>query len=213
MQKIAILLSLLLLNATFASDRDWRMVKNSPIISYTADFSCKRGDQSDGHVVRSGVLCPRYNYDLFDANDQFQARGITRFFSLGFIYSWGMEIDVYDDTTYLGLIEGKVITKARAKFNIYSGSNRHIASAYLNTETAEFIICSGADESQVIAELQGKAFGDVSSWEMKFKDTDIEIDERLLKIFAAFVADYHSHFLPKPKEIHHHHYNPNPGYF
>lgn len=211
--RFSILFSLLILAVTLPNDtraetkeNTWRVMKNSPPLSYSAEFSYHKGEVLDGKVIRTGLLTPRYYYDLFDSQGNFQARGITRFLSLGTLFSWGIQIDLYDAESFIGMIDGKVFTKARAKFVFYNNIGDSIGVAYLNNENADFIIVSPKDEATILADLKGKAFGDLSSWEMKSFHQPSLFDERLLKVFAAFVADYHARFLPPPKLIHY--YNP-----
>ena len=147
-------------------------------------------------------------YTIFQ--DGFQARGITRAFSWGFFFPWGMDIDVYDDyDRKIGKIEGKLFTKARAKFKFLDVLGHETAIAFLNTEASDFAIVSPQSE-MILADLKGKAYGDLSVWEMNFIQSLPNVDSRLLKIFAAFVADYHSEFLPPPKvENHYYFFNNN----
>jgi hypothetical protein len=194
------LLALLLLVGRAYSEENWSIVKNSPLFSLSAEFECKKGDFVEAKVIRTGRFCPRYFYDLYDSLEGFQARGITRAFSWGFLFPWGIEIDVYDGYGYMiGKIEGKLFTKARARFGFFGIKSNELAVAYLNTETADFAIVSQQDE--VLADLRGEEFGDVSVWKMNFIKPCFKVDPRVLKIFAAFVADYHSEFLPPPKVI------------
>lgn len=189
------------------SEIHWRVLKDSPIFSLSAEFDFLNEKKWDGKVVRSGGLCPRYYYDLFDSENAFIARGITRVFSLGFLYSWAMDIDVYDSNTYIGSIQGKMATKARSKFSFYNAAGEEIGIAYLNEKSANFILVSPKEEGIVLAELKGEVFGDMSSWQINILKQPFSIDERLFKIFAAFVSDYDSRFLPQPEVVHHHHYH------
>ncbi len=215
----SLLASMLVLSQGFSAPTDepaenWRVIKNSPLFSTSADFDFKNGNSSVGRVVRTGLLCPRYYYDLYSVQDNFEARGITRFFSLGFLFSWGVEIDIYDASSrYLGLIQGQTLTKARAKFMFYGPMGETRGIAYLNSEKANLLIVSPLDESVVLAELTGDAYGDVSSWAVKLNHRLLEVDSRLLKIFSAFVADYHSSFKEPPKEVYHYNFNYNYNQF
>ncbi len=193
-----------------SSEESWTILKNSPVFSLSAEFDCKRGEVTEAKVIRKGRFCPRYYYDLYDATgEKFLARGITRAFSLGFIFPWGMEIDVYDGNIVIGKIEGKLFTKARAKFIFYDGNKMQTAIAYLNTEASDFVIVTPQNEGVVIADLAGKAYGDVSVWQMSFGDVRLQVDPRMLQIFAAFVSDYHSEFLPPPKVENHYYFYSN----
>jgi hypothetical protein len=213
MKRVFFLLSLLLLTKAYpdaASENEagnWQIVKNSAYFSTSAQFDCKVGEVDIGKVIRTGLFCPRYYYDLYDPQDNFQIRGVTRFFSWGFLTSWGMEIDLYegDSDNYLGKIEGRFFTRARAKFLFYDAYGETTGIAYLNDRNPEFIIVAAYDEGKMLAELKGKVFGEVSSWQMKFLQEPLIIDEGLLKIFTAFVADYAADFLPPLREVHYYH--------
>lgn len=188
------------------SESSWSMNKRSALFSFTAEFECKGGDVLQGTGVRTYAGCPRYYYDLFDTQNQFEARGITRFFSLGALAAWAMDIDLYDiHGNYFGMIQGKVFTRARAKFAFYDARGVEVADAFLNTETTEFIITSPLNESVILAQLKGRDFGDIASWEL-ITHRPLPIDQRLLKIFAIFIADYHREFIVPPVEIHFNNY-------
>jgi hypothetical protein len=187
-------------------DLSWSVVKRSPFFSFSAEFDCKKGDIYEGRALRTWAGCPRYYYDLYDSQDELKVRGITRALSVGMLSSSAMDIDVYDNDICIGLIEGKVFTRARAKFIFYDADGLEVGNAYLNTESAEFIITAPFDESIILGQLKGRDFGDLASWELVLNHPST-IDERLLKIFTIFVADYHHHFLPRPKTVHHHHYH------
>lgn len=192
-------------------DVKWRITKSSPLFSCTAEFNFKKGDVSQGKAFRTGLFCPRYFYDLYDCRNNFEARGITRAISWGMLASWGMEIDVYDAASaYVGLIQGQFLTKSRAKFIFYTARGEMAGAAYLDTNSSDFIIVSPVDESLIMAKLKGKTFGDLTSWEMKAADIPLTIDERLLKIFSAFVSDYHDYFDPPAEPAFHYHYQPQP---
>ncbi len=215
---IALFTTLLFVNAGFCDSAEapketWTVVKDSPLLSTSADFSFKIGAANTGHVVRSGLLCPRYYYDLYDAQNQFQARGISRAFSLGLLFSWGMEIDVYDPSSiYVGSIRGQVLTKTRAKFVFNGPAGETRAVAYLNSKKANLLVVAPIDQTDVIAELSGDAFGDVSTWTVKVRHELSAVDEALLKVFAAFAADYHSSFSEPPKQVINYNFNSNTNY-
>jgi hypothetical protein len=180
---------------------NWSVVKSSPFFSFSAEFDFKRGNTNEAKVIRSGGFSPWYSYDLYDSSNALQARGITRALSLGLFYGWGIEMDVYDGDSTIGFIEGKLFTKARAKFVFYDLNGNVTANAYLDAETANFIITSAQDETHLIANLKGKSYGDLCIWEMLFNQPSPQVDPRLLLIFSAFVADYHSEFLPRKEEV------------
>ena len=112
MKIIYLLLPILLFTKVHSDPTDfnnnWKIIKNSPVCSYSAEFFYKRNNSDDGKVVRTGLLCPRYYYDLFDNQNNFLARGITRVFSLGFLSCNLADIDVYENENYIGSISGKM---------------------------------------------------------------------------------------------------------
>lgn len=199
-----------LCNALEGPRETWTVVKNAPLFTTSAEFNFKTGNEITGKVVRTGLLCPRYYYDFFDAQGQFQMRGVTRAFSLGFLFAWGMEIDLYDAAeVYAGSIRGEMMTKSRAKFTFYGPAGETRSIAYLNAKKPNLLVVNPVDESQVIAELTGKTYGDVSTWTVEVKYEPSAVDDGLMKIFSAFVADYDSSFSEPPKTVIHYNFNTN----
>ena len=207
MRSIYFLFFLLTIIKGYSEDsQGWNMVKKSDFLSYTAEFTCLENKQAAGKIIREGLLTPRYSYDLYDSQNTFQARGITRAFSLGSLCIWGTEIDLYDQTeSLIGSIEGQFFTNSRAKFVFYDADRNIQGYAYLNNKTADFFLVSGEDQSVVLGSLIGEAFGDVSSFTFSPSEELSLLDERLLKIFTAFASDFHSNFL-LPREVKHYHY-------
>jgi len=177
-----------------------RVIKNSNLFSLSAEFDFKNTGVSTDKVIRTGGLSPRYFYDLFDEDHNFQARGITRALSLGAFYSWGVEIDLYDtEESYIGLIQGELLTRSRAKFSFYDHSGRRTLIAFLNTESPEFLMVSTEDEGVVLAKLKIQSYGDIGTLDVNLLHDSMNIDERAFKIFCAFVTDYNQEFLVPPK--------------
>lgn len=199
-------LMLLVCSGTIYSNEEWSLSKQSSPLSYSVDFPIKNKEGSLGKVVRSGLLTPRYNYDLYDSNNHCVMSGVTRAFSLGFFYTWRTEIDLYDDyNQWIGMIFGEFWTNSRAKFAFYDSHNNIVAYAYLNDESCNFIFISSSDASKVLAELEGKSHGDASSWKL-IPTQEMNLDQRMLYIFAAFAADFQKDFIRPPQSVHHHHY-------
>jgi len=225
MKLITLLFSVMILSNIYAHPKEYRKInlvieeqennkweirKNSPFLSYSAEFVFKQADVNNGKVIRTGLLCPRYFYDVYDANDAFQARGITRFISLGFFSPDLIDIDVYDTSdVFIGSIVGKIIRRSRAKFIFYDTIGNTSAIAYLDAKTSDFLLVSPQDEMNVFAKVKGNTYGDVGIVEMEFISRNSNVDEKMLKIFGAFISDYHESFLEPPKEIHHHHHEYN----
>ncbi|NGX63793.1 MAG: hypothetical protein KR126chlam6_01207 [Candidatus Anoxychlamydiales bacterium] len=188
-----------------SSDDNWTIHKNSPFLSYSAEFGFKKNKINEGKVIRTGFMCPRYYYDLYDKENNFQLRGITRFLSIGFFQPSFMDIDIYEGNNLIAQVQGKILARARAKFNFYDAFGKKTATAYLNAKSADFLVVSPQGDD-IIAHLKGSTFGEVGPLQMKFDEIDFAVDKRVLKIFAAFISDYNEHFIPKPEEVHHHHH-------
>ena len=184
-----------------SSDDNWIIHKNSPFLSYSAEFgfNFKNNKLNEGKVIRTGFMCPRYYYDLYDKENNFQLRAITRFLSIGFFQPRFMDIDIYEGNNLIAQVQGKILARPRAKFYFYDAFGKKTAVAYLNAKSADFLIVSSEDES-IIAHLKGPTFDEVGPLQMKFDTKDFSVDERVLKIFAAFIFDYNEHFIPKPEE-------------
>ncbi len=185
----------------------YSVVKKSYWFSTEFEF-----DAPEGKIVRTGNLTPWYYYDYVDGKGNHLSRGITRFFSLGTLFAWAMNIDVYDDNgNTIGLIEGHFWTKARAKFAIYEKS-KVVAHAFLNTDDNKFVMTSAWDEKLVIAKLKRADYGDVNFWEVKLTDNTL-VDERVLKTFIAFISDYQNSFQPQKEEVHLHYHDQRQNYY
>jgi hypothetical protein len=188
---------LLILTTAYSNDlqeRGWSVLKKDS----SSEFVVKQGNEIQGKVVRTGRCTPRYYYDLYDTRGQLQMRGITRAFCMGIFAAWGMEIDLYADDRLAGTILGQCCTKARAKFVFCNANGEEVAHAYLKEDSTDFLFLSVRNEGEVIGELNGKVYGDLSKWEMKFSNSPQAVDERALLVFAGFVADYEKSFVPPP---------------
>ena len=139
--------------AIAAVHANWTIVKNAPPFSYTAEFGIQKGEIPIGKIVRTGLFTPSYYYDFFDVNDVLQVRGIARVFSLGFFFSWGMDIDFYEEGRLIGTIQGKIFTHSRAKFVFYNAKGVALANAHLNDESCNFLVVDSQNEETVLAEL------------------------------------------------------------
>jgi len=192
-------LSLLIFTSVYSnvdnSINSWQIKKKKPFLAYTAKFTLVQKDQSKNTIIRTGLLTPRYFYDLLDADGGWEVRGITQFLSWGMLSRNLMDIYLYDQKGFIGSIQGKFFTNARSKFIIFDEHNQMIANAYVNSESADFVVLN-EDESKILAKLEGGSFGDVSLLDVKFQN-ELKFDARILKIFTAFVSDYHDYFIPR----------------
>lgn len=162
-------------------------------------FQISSKDTYVGSVKKSAFRL-RKNYDLSDKNG-WQATGTVRLLTLGSIYSWASEIDVYDTRGIkIGMIDGQLMTTENAKFSLYEyddeGSATHIGTAYLDRDCDSFTILFPDGSPTPIAKLErfrSAAGNDVDFWRTQVYYPEY-IDDRLVRIFAAFVTDHQNDF-------------------
>lgn len=140
-------------------------------------------------VVKKSIFRLRTNYDLSDEHG-WQATGVKRVISLGSLYPWATEIDIYDTQwSYLGMIDGQVASTAAARFSIYNANNDLVAIAYLDYSLSTYTIAYPESEAFPIAELhRRKDTSGLDWWEVTVYDRR-PIDERVLRLFAAMASD------------------------
>jgi len=187
------------------AESNWVMTKNSTPLSYYVEFNCLQEDALAGKVVRSGFLTPRYCYDLYSPEGTFLARAISRVLSLGVFCPNQMEFDIYDEMNgYVGYIGGKFWTKG-TKFIFTNAAGLETGSALLSSDADQAIFSFLSSNNSIVATLEGKLSGDLSTWELNDVKPPLGIDARALKLFGAFISDFHDSFIRKP-EIHNHTY-------
>lgn len=152
--------------------------------------------------IKKSAFRIRTNYDLSN-KDGWQATGITRVISLGSVYPWATDVDVYDTRgVKIGLIDGDMATLEAAKFNIYEydeeGKSVAIGSAYASPDFNRFVILSTSDNPHPIAELNRNVNEKTWSTTVHYPE---KIDDRMVRIFAGFVIDFENKFLASPDEI------------
>lgn len=146
--------------------------------------------------IKKSAFRIRTNYDLSN-KDGWQATGITRVISLGSLYNWAKEIDIYDTRgVQIGFIDGNLATLESAKFTIYdydeSGKATEIGYAYANSSFDRFVIQSSTTNPHPIAELN-RNFS-TNTWNVSVFYPE-KIDDRIIRIFAGFVIDHEDKFL------------------
>lgn len=142
-----------------------------------------------GTVVKSAFHV-RTHYDLYDAKGVYRATAICRILTLGLLYDWGTEMDVYDPSgNYLGMIDGQAVTGASAKFSFYDGRSNHVAIAYLDQNHSGFTLLNPINEYHTIAQYTRRFVEDaIDPWDVSIFDAD-EVPNELLHIFSAFAVD------------------------
>lgn len=183
-------------------DHPYDFVMTKDIYKFSEIYQIKSPQRETypGSIKKSAFRI-RTNYDLSN-KDGWQATGITRIISLGSLYPWAKEIDIYDTRgVQIGFIDGNLATLESAKFTIYdydeSGKATEIGFAYANPTFDRFVILASANNPHPIAELN-RNFGD-KTWSVSVHYPE-KIDDRIIRIFAGFVIDYEDKFLASPDE-------------
>lgn len=148
----------------------------------------------EGRAIKNAISIHTC-YELYDANGTYVAEGVCRILSLGALFSWAREIDVYDEThNFIGLIDGQTWTSASAKYTISDATGRLVAYAYLDYNSAGFTITDTTKAEKPIAYLKRNfSQGD---WQVTMY-ANSPLDVRILKVFSAFVIDYQDVFSTK----------------
>ncbi len=191
------------------SQQEWVITKYSAPLSYYVHFDCLQEDILTDKIVRSGLLTPRYYYDLYSSEGTFLARAVNRVLSLGLLFPSQMEFDIYDETNaYIGYIGGKFWTNGKAKFEFLNADGVETGFALLSSDSDQAIFSILSPTKTVVATLNGSLSGDLSKWELDVKKT-VDIDSRSLKIFTAFISDFHDSFIQKKTQIYYYNNNSN----
>jgi len=190
------------------AESTWVLTKNSTPLSYYVEFNYLEREALVGKVERSGLFTPRYYYDLYSAEGTFLARAINRVLSLGLLDPSQMEFDIYDEMNdYVGYIGGKFWTNGQAKFIFCNAAGAETGSAFLSSDSDQAVFSFLSPANGIVATLKGALSGDLSTWVLDVKQP-LDIDARSLKIFGAFISDFHDSFIRKPV-INYYIYNSN----
>lgn len=149
--------------------------------------------------VKKSAFRIRTNYDLSN-KDGWQATGITRILSLGSLYPWAKNIDIYDTNgKRIGLIDGNLATLESAKFTLYeydeTGEAIEVGVAYPSPSFERFVILSSPNNPHPIAECNRNVYDKNWAFSMHYPE---KIDDRIIRIFAGFVIDNEDTFSKSP---------------
>lgn len=182
------------ISSSYANEKKYHFKISKKEYRFSTFFEIDSEDSFRGNIKKS-VFRLRTCYDLSDIHG-WQATGIVRVLSLGAIYTWAKEIDVYDDTRgeYIGMIDGQVVTTAAARFSLYDAKNDLVGIAFLDNNYSGFTISDPSSEAYTIARLKRNYIrDDVDNWEVTVYEGE-RIDPRILRIFSAFAVDYQNAF-------------------
>ncbi len=145
-----------------------------------------------GRIIKSKFNV-RTHYDLYNGQNQYVGRGICQALSLGSVYSWGKDFDIYDaNDTWIGMIDGVALTTMEAKFVLYNQDNQHVATAYMNQDRSGFILHDAG--GRTVAHLKRNFIANaIDPWSVAIFD-DTVCDPRLIQVFVGLAIDYQEFF-------------------
>ena len=175
----------------FAEPFSYSIVEHPYRFSTYFEMQGKNG--FEGRAIKN-TLALRTAYDLYDSGGNYQAQGIVQSLSLGSVFAWGKDIDIYDALgKHIGFIDGEVLTTASAKYTIYNEKKEWVATAYLDYSCSGFVVMAAKDE-RTIANLRRNFVANVTDhWDVVLYEPEA-IDMRILKVFSAFAIDYQEYF-------------------
>jgi hypothetical protein len=158
-------------------------------------------------TVKKSAFRLRTEYELSDENG-WQATGKRRIMTLlGDLFTWGVEIDIYDTSgVQIATVDGQAGTSNIAKFNLYEyddeGNHTRVGVAFLDGDFDTFTLFPDENNPEPIAKLERynvSISGQIDYWKIKVYHPE-QIDDRLVRIFAAFVIDHQDKFRSKAAE-------------
>lgn len=151
---------------------------------------------SSGTVVKQSFSLHSC-YDCYDREGIYQGTGICRIFSLGFLFAWATEIDIYDNEGYfVGFIDGKILTTTKARFGFYDSTGRLSAIAYADNDLTGYSLVDPDNAYHAIAALTRFFVPDLPDpWSVSVYEPEV-MDPLMIQIFAAFSVDRQGAFRP-----------------
>lgn len=161
---------------------------------FYTEFNIQDEKKSWGTVTKSFFHIGAH-YDSYDRFGLYEGRGTCQFFSLGTLYTWATEIDLYDDNgDYVGLIHGEVSSAKSGKFRFFNEKGDEFAVGHLDENKTTFSLWDANDSSILLATLiLNRGEESIKNWEIMIYRPD-QISHHMVKIFAAFVCDHQDKF-------------------
>lgn len=164
--------------------------------TFSSVFDMANEKKNLGSVVKS-VFHITTHYDSYDRFGLYEGRGICRMVTLGLIYNWATEIDIYHTHgNKIGMIDGQVVSSEPAKFSFYDADDNRICIAYLDQNCMGFVLVDPENSSFVLARLTRNFILDtIDNWDISLYHPD-RLPLKFVKIFAAFACDTQDSFKP-----------------
>ncbi|MGE3954938.1 MAG: hypothetical protein AB7F31_07135 [Parachlamydiales bacterium] len=148
-----------------------------------------------GGMAKKRALSPWTSYYLYDNEGRYQGYGYIQLSLWGLFGAWGAELPVYDECgKSIGFIDGQAVTTAAARYTIYNGDGEKIGIAFLDSKKSGFTIVDGKTEQKTIAYLSRQFIPDAPDYWVVHVNDRAAIDERIIKVFAAFAVDKQTQF-------------------
>lgn len=156
-------------------------------------FEIDSEDTYRGNIKKS-IFRLRDCYDLSD-KDGWCATGVKKIFSLGLLFDWGAEIDILGvHGEFLGSIQGEVLTTAKARFSIYDRNKNLVGIAFIDKDGKGVTINPPNNETYTLARFTRHFIQDVEDdWSIIVYEPK-NLDDRIIRIFAAFCVDRQDSF-------------------
>lgn len=159
---------------------------------FSTYFEMRGKNRYEGRVIKEHLNF-RTTYDLYDPDGRYEGQGVCQILSLGAIYPWAKDIDIYDERgARIGFIDGQFLTLTTAKYNLYHEYDGLVATAYLDRSSSGFTVMD-AQERTIAFLKRNFVQGDIDSWQVVQYDPG-GLDQRILKIFSAFAIDFQEYF-------------------
>jgi len=160
---------------------------------FSSFFEIDSEDTYRGNVKKSSFRF-RDCYDLSDL-DGWCATGVKRIFSLGSVFNWAAEIDILGvNEEFLGKIEGRVLSTAKARFHLYNRDEKLVGIAHIDNDGRGVTISKPDNEAYSLARFARVFVQDISDhWNITVYEPK-NLDDRLIRIFAAFCLDAQNSF-------------------
>lgn len=164
--------------------------------TFSSVFDMTNEKTNFGSVVKS-VFHVATHYDSYDRYGLYQGQGICRILTLGLIYTWATEVDIYDaHGDRIGMIDGQVMSAEPAKFSFYDAEGNRICIAYLDQNCMGFAFVDPDNSAFVLARLNRNFILDtMDNWEATLYHPE-RLPKLFLKIFAGFACDTQNDFKP-----------------
>ena len=162
--------------------------------TFSTVFDMTSEKQNFGSIVKS-IFHISTHYDSYDRYGLYEGQGICRMVTLGLIYSWATEIDIYNKQGIrIGMIDGQVMSAEPAKFSFYDAADNRLCIAYLDLNCMSFVLVDPENTSFVLARLTRNFILDtVDNWDIALYHPE-KMPLKFIKIFAAFACDTQDSF-------------------